>query len=129
MRFWGTWWIAFVTLLAAGCDVPKAPRTYPAGGRVVCTDGEALMGGAVQFRPQSDDSPAAVAEVGKDGKFTLSTIVNGKKIAGAVEGSFHVTFVPPVGADQTGRPVVLPDVYTVKPRGANDFTLTVPRPR
>ncbi len=82
----------------------------------------------MQFRPQSDASPAAVAEVGKDGKFTLSTIVDGKKFAGAVEGSFHVTFVPPVGADQAGGPVVLPDVYTVQPKDGNEFTLTVPRP-
>ena len=129
MRSCGTWWITLAVLVAAGCEGPKAPRTYSAGGKVIYADGEVLTGGAVQFRPQSDTSPSAVAEVGKDGKFTLSTIVNGNKIAGAVEGSFHVTFVPPVGADQTGRPVVLPDVYTVKPRGANDFTLTVPRPR
>ena len=129
MRSCGTWLAVSAVLLAAGCDGPKPPPTYTAVGKVVYADGEALTGGAVQFRPQSDASPAAVAEVGKDGKFTLMTLVDGKQIGGAVAGSFRVTFIPPLGPDQAVQPVTLPDVYTVQPKDGNDFTITIPRPR
>ena len=96
---------------------------------MVYADGEALTGGTLQFQPQSGGSPSPFAEVGKDGKFTLSTLYEGKRIEGAVEGEFKVTFIPPVGPDQSGGlPVALPAIYTVQPQNGNDFTITVPRP-
>ena len=103
MRSRGTWLIASAVLIAAGCNGSKPPPpTYTAGGKVVYADGEAPTGGTLQFQPQSAGSVSAFAEVGEDGKFTLSTIVDGRKIGGAVAGTFQATFIPPVGADQRG---------------------------
>ncbi|HVS40602.1 MAG TPA: hypothetical protein VMS17_33915, partial [Gemmataceae bacterium] len=114
MRFCATTLAAAAVLLAVGCNGPKPPATYTAIGKAVYADGAALAGGTLQFQPEAAGAPSAFAEVDKDGRFTLLTIVDGKRINGAVEGNFHVTYIPPVGADQKGGlPVVLPDVYTV----------------
>jgi len=123
-------WLAAWLVLAAGCGGgPKPPVTYPAGGKVVYADGATLAGGTVQFEAQADGAPSAVAEVGKDGRFTLYTLFNGSKLSGAVAGRYHVLVIPPFGADQAVLPVTLPDDYTVKAEGGNEFTLTIPRPR
>jgi hypothetical protein len=118
---------AWVVLIAAGCGGPKAPPMYPATGKVVYTDGAAMPGGTVQFQPQPDGPLSAFGEVGKDGLFSLITMVDGKKIAGAAPGSYRVTIIPPFGPDQAVQPVSLPDMYTVKPESRNDFTFTVLR--
>ena len=118
-----------IVLAVVGCEQHKGPTTYPAGGKVVYPSGAPMSGGAVQFQPQPDASLSSFGEVGNDGRFSLFTIVDGKKIAGAVAGPHRVVVIPPLGADQSVQPATLPDLYTVKPDGGNDFTLLVPRPR
>jgi hypothetical protein len=124
----GTWLAALTVLLVAGCGGPKAPPTYAAGGKVVYAGGGVLTGGAVQFQSEADANLSALGEIEKDGTFSLYTIVDGKKMAGAVEGRYRALVIPPSGANQTVQPVALPELYTVKAEGGNHFTLTLPRP-
>ena len=116
-------------LVAVGCGGPRGPATYPAKGKVVYADGQPMTGGVVQFQPEKDAGASILADVGKDGTFSLYTLFDGKKTTGAVAGSYRILAIPPLGADQAVHPVQLPDLYTVQSDGGNDFTLTIPRPR
>jgi hypothetical protein len=129
MSFRRTHPAALIVLTLAGCGDHKGLATYSATGKVVYTTGEPMTGGTVQFQPQKDASVSTFAEIGKDGTFSLSTLADGKKTAGALEGPQRVTIIPPLGPDQSVHPVTLPDLVTVKPDGGNDFTLTIPHPR
>lgn len=131
MRWRGTWPAALALAAIVGCGGPKGPATYPAGGKVVDAAGEPWTGGTVQFQPPDGGPGAAVAEIQKDGTFTLYTILDGRKAAGALAGPYRVVVLPPLGRNQAAQPrvspVTLPGLYVVKPEGDNDFTFTVPR--
>ncbi len=70
---------AAVAAALPGCG--SDPPTYPAGGRVVFTDGSPVKTGAVEFAP-ADGGPAARAAIGKDGRFTLATGARPGGVAG-----------------------------------------------
>ena len=128
MRWRWKWALALAALVGCG---PKGPATYPAGGKVLYPDGQPMVGGAVQFQPSDGGAGAAVAEIQKDGHFTLCTITDGGKTGGALAGSYRVVVLPPLGGNQAVRPpmrpLTLPGRYTVKPEGGNDFILTIPQ--
>src|SRR5262245_17379831 len=120
--------LAAVSLaLGAGCRSDPAVKTYPATGRVVVKGGGSLAGGVVEFQSLTDSGRMTSGKVEKDGSFTLSTLIDGKRVPGAVEGPYRVTVIPPMGEDQTAEPISLPQTRTVEARD-NSFTLEVERP-
>jgi hypothetical protein len=110
-------------LLALGCSkTADLPLTHPVKGKVVYTDGRAMSGGSIQFVSSPPDPLLTVTgTIDNDGHFTLNTLKGNKKVAGAVEGKYAVTIVPPQTDDhQPVMPVMLPGTYTIK-AGENTF--------
>lgn len=121
--------------VTAGCGSRPStdPKTYPARGKVVSTNGQpAFVGGLVEFRSTTQPHNAS-GLIGADGSFTLGTVGDRDRLPGAVEGTFQVTLLPKLGDQTAGpagqQPYTLPQPVTVKPDAGNDFTLTVPGPR
>lgn len=127
----------------AGCDSGRVP-TYPAGGRVVFSDGKPMNSGRVEFRPvDSEHLVVARATIEADGTFQLSTFKQGD---GAIEGEHEVLARPMVvvgGTPPPGMPVFEPDAidekftqfstseirFTVtKDPSKNEFKIVVERP-
>lgn len=110
-------------LLALGCTKgADLPPTHSVKGKVVYTDGRPMSGGSIRFVSSPPDPLLTVAGViDNDGNFTLSTIKGKKKVAGAVEGRYRVTIIPPqVDHHQPVAPIKLSGGYTVK-AGENTF--------
>jgi hypothetical protein len=125
--------------LAAGCsggNTRAMPRTYPVTGQVLDADNKPLANALVQFVPiTNEDGVTTNGRTGADGKFQLSTLVESKKVDGAIEGPHRVTVLPPMTQDQQGAPgpppapVQLSEAYVVKASGENHFTIKLPRGR
>ncbi len=124
-------WVAAALAWAilGGCgEKVQLPQTYPVRGRVVYKGGGPLAGGVVQFQARSDPRLLTNGETDADGNFALTTHVGGRKLPGAVAGEHQVTVVPPMPADQSAEPIVLPQPYTVQAK-ENFFTIEVAKPR
>ena len=114
-------------LLCAGCGgAPEIeiPQTHPAGGKVLKA-GQPLTAGTVEFQPQGAAGQRASGEIQPDGTFSLSTIVDVEKVAGAVPGQYKATVIPPIPADQNVQIFNPPDVFTVEAKD-NQFTIQIP---
>jgi len=87
---------AIMLLTAAGCGKSNASATHPVSGEVIY-DGKPAAGVQVFFMPLSGGVKSAsgsnpYAVTGPDGRFTLTTIVDGD---GAPEGSYQVVLLWP----------------------------------
>jgi hypothetical protein len=110
-------------LLAAGCQ-SSLPKTHTAGGSVRYRGGQVMKGGSVQFVTQSDPGLRVVGQIRNDGAFTLDTVRDNAKTAGAPEGEYEVTVFPPLQGDHKGAPaVVLPTRYRIVAGEKNDFAI------
>jgi hypothetical protein len=122
-------------VLAAGCSGgAKVPKTYPVSGKVLQADGKPMTGGVVQFVPKNNLDVTTSGEIQADGSFTLSTVAENKKVTGATEGPHTVTVLPPVQSqksEQGSAPpaILIPEAYTVKSDGENNFTINIPKGR
>jgi hypothetical protein len=105
-------------LPAAGCRGRGAlPPTYPAGGSVVYRGGQPFPGGTIEFVSLTDPSVAVSGEIQDDGTFALHTLKNTDRADGAAEGSYRVTVLPRLPADQKPvRPLTLAATYKVEPK-------------
>ena len=125
-----TAWLLAYTLLDLGCEQRgNLPPTHPASGKVVYSDGTPMKGGTIQFLSTSPDSTLVTSgEIDDDGRFTLYTLQNKTKAAGAVEGQYQVMILPRQGEDHKPvAPITLSESYTIK-AGENTFpNITVPR--
>lgn len=120
---------ALAWVFLGGCgEKVNLPQTYPVRGRVVYKGGVPVAGGVVQFQAHSDPRLLTNGETDVDGAFTLTTQVGGQKLSGAVAGEHQVTVVPPMPADQSAEPIVLPHPYTVEAKD-NFFTIEIDKPR
>jgi hypothetical protein len=118
--------LAAALLLAAavpGCG-NGIPKTYPVKGKVVHKGGKPVTYGRVEFQSKSHPELRAIGNIQTDGTFSLTTHLEGKNRAGAVEGD-HTVLIELEGRSEL---VTLPAPYTVKP-GDNDFTFEVRPPR
>src|SRR5262249_49138770 len=115
----------WVALAGVGCKQgTPPPKTYPATGKVVTKRGTPLGAGLIQFVPTGGTRYTTTGEIKPDGTFSLSTLVDGKHVDGAVEGTYDVTVLP-ASADQTVPSIHLPRQYTVKAEGKNHFEITI----
>jgi hypothetical protein len=88
---------AAAAVFVAGCGGGKQP-TYPAGGKVVFSDGTPLPGGWVSFRAlDADKKVSARGPIQSDGTFELTTYKPGD---GAVEGQHQALVVPVIRVDR-----------------------------
>jgi hypothetical protein len=120
-------------LLLAGCG-PAEPATYPVEG-VAEVNGKPTEAFTVEFSSQAPETKGVSARgvVGADGKFKLTTMVNGKEKPGAVTGLHKVVLVPPPSG--MGPAVVnwvnakfgdynsTPLAFEVKPGEANSYRI------
>ena len=85
--------------VVAGCkaEPPKEvpPETVPVQGKVIDRNGQPLVRGMVEFRAVEGKPWTTMGLTGNDGTFTLETLVNGKRLEGAVVGEHRVTVTPP----------------------------------
>jgi hypothetical protein len=126
-----TWPIGLLALALTGCagKPEPLPKAYPVRGQVLFPDGRPMPDGLVQFRPAHDTPYTITGRIQADGAFTLETrLSDGRKVAGAPEGTYRVTVVPPSSADQSTLPVELPRAHTVQPQDGNEFRFTVAQP-
>jgi hypothetical protein len=124
-----------LAMFACGCTSPALPRTYPASGSVVYSNGQPLSDGAVLFTPTAGDPLLRIlGEVAKDGTFTLRTQKDNQKVEGAPAGEFEVQVLLPFVTeprDDLKRartrppPVTLPNSYKVEEK-ENTFRLELP---
>ena len=115
-------------LLAPGCQSSTPPpTTHPVHGKVLVNN-ELLTDGAVEFQALAEPSWSALADIQSDGTFSLSTLHEGKRIAGALPGEYRVTIVFAARKEQDKRaPITLEKTYTVT-AGENNFTIEVTAP-
>lgn len=118
------------TVLALGCGGARLPNppTLPARGAVLGADGKPLTGGTVELRASTPNAPTVIGEIQADGTFTLATVFDGRRVEGAPEGEYRATVFPPMGRDQSVRPIRLTATLTVKAGAANVFDLKLDKP-
>jgi hypothetical protein len=124
--------MATAQLSGCGSTVPEdRPETFPVGGKVTYEDGAPVADVLVVFHPvnpPSDGSAAtAMATTDAQGEFKLKMVLrDGMKVDGARPGPHHVSISRPLDPDQNAQPVALPEPYTVKSGGQeNYFTLRI----
>ncbi len=119
---WGL--IASFLFFVVGCTSSAGlPPTYPAGGSVAYKDGSPMKGGTVQFSTSSDPLLRVVGQVREDGTFTLNTIKDRARAAGAPEGEYQVIVQPPLIGEHKGVvPLTLPKPYRVEAKD-NQFRI------
>jgi hypothetical protein len=125
-------------LLLVGCASSKLPKTYPAGGSVVYQGGQPMKGGSIQFRSTADPDLRVTGKIKEDGTFTLETMKDRERAAGAPEGEYKVSIMQPLEGDHPALegkhkgvpPIELSAPYTVKAE-KNEFkiVLDVPAPK
>jgi len=132
-------WLALALLLVLGCAKEEMPKTYPVKGKVVLRNGKPLQGGFITFTSVADPELRGYGEIAKDGTFTLNTIAltskaRSERLAGAVEGEFHVNIRPGGSIDDgTGGPLfgagkqafTLKKTYKIEAKENNDITVVV----
>jgi len=129
-------WIDLLTppiimALCAGCSKTPSgsePTTFPVTGQVVDSSGQPLTAGTVEFQSTADKKSRAVSEIAADGSFSLSTLVDGQLVPGAIEGPHQVSIHPYQTADRTQTSMTLSKPRTVE-RNENHFELTFGRAR
>jgi len=126
----GAFGILFLTLLCqTGCGkpAPDLPDTYAVTGKVLQADGKAMSGGLIEFQSTVDPPVTTNGVIQQDGTFSLSTMVEGEKLPGAIPGTYRVVIMPPM-SDQpeeqhSFEPISVSQTYEVKSEGTNEFTI------
>lgn len=118
---------AMLAVIAVGCNNQPSdvPHTYSVTGTVKYKSGEPVAGGAISFASDADRSLSVSGEIKDDGSFTLHTVKGRDRVAGAPEGEYSVTVMPPLPADH--QPVAVMELakkYRVEPH-ENTFTIEV----
>lgn len=124
------WAAAILGLLGpSGCGGSGAdlPETYQVTGKILQEDGSPMNGGLVEFQATTGAPVTTNGEIQPDGTFTLTTMIEEKKLPGAVPGTYRVVIIP-LMSDQAEQqhafePMTVPQTYDVKSDGANEFTI------
>jgi hypothetical protein len=132
--------VVMLSLLAAvGCTSSSLPKTYPVKGSVLYRGGQPMKGGMIQFTPAEQSAVRVSGAIGEDGTFSLFTIKDTAKVAGAPPGEYHVDVLPPLSGQPKGQepaghvaamPIPLPGAYKVESKDNRiDVQLPTPPPR
>ncbi len=129
---WGAvaWGLAIPALIGpSGCGGSGGdlPETYAVTGKILQADGSPMNGGLVEFQAAAGPPVTTNGEIQQDGTFALATLVEGKRLPGALPGTYRVTIMPMM-SDQaeeqhTFEPIAVPQTYDVTSDGANEFTI------
>ncbi|MEQ1824869.1 MAG: hypothetical protein ABL921_02955 [Pirellula sp.] len=133
------WIVAPWTLLLVlmGCSQEALPKTYVVKGKCVQKSGKPLQGGFITFTSIADPELRGYGEISKDGTFTRDTVAlrknaTSEKLAGAVEGEFHVNIRPDSGSTDGGPPIgggkpafTLKKTYQIEAKELNEITVIV----
>lgn len=126
-------------LFLAGCS-SSGPEFAPVEGTVKLANGKPAVGCTVEFRSEAGESKGlnAKGEVDAEGRFNLSTIVDGKPKPGAALGKHSVAVFPPEmkPSNMDGPPPI--EIVPVRYRkyeesglsfeakqGANSYSITI----
>jgi hypothetical protein len=112
--------VVFALMGTLGCG--SGPKAYPVKGKVVFKSGQPVTDGKIQFQSTTEPPFKSLADIDKDGSFTLTTHIGAKKKDGAPAGSYRVV----VELERPAEVVPLPTVCTVE-RGPNEFTIVIDR--
>jgi hypothetical protein len=115
-------------LFVVGCtrSGPQPSPTQPSRGKLVNKSGQPVSSGLIELVSGDHVPKSARGEVRVDGSFTLSvTDAAGKKIDGAEEGEYNVTYIPRMSDQQSEAPVNLPSKVKIRP-GLNELELRLP---
>jgi len=127
----------FLLLLLTGCSKPE-PATYPVEG-IAEVKGKPTEGFTVEFASQAPETKglSASGKVDASGKFTLTTMIDGKEKPGAVAGPHKVVVIPPPSG--TGPKVIqvinnnyidynsTPLTFEVNPATPNSYRIPLER--
>jgi hypothetical protein len=119
-----------------GCGSAKKgnlPSTHEVKGTVVSADGKPLPGGMIELRTTEGRPLSALGTIQSDGTFTLTTMIDGEKLPGAVAGAHQVTVMPTPADTQSVQavmqPVPVPAPVQVKPGDGNELKIQLPPAR
>ncbi|MFO0965721.1 MAG: hypothetical protein U0793_09080 [Gemmataceae bacterium] len=128
--------LAVATLAAAGCGGDRSQAEFgelvPVSG-VVTRGGAPANGGVVEFVPDPNKDEFMInAEVGSDGRFSLTTVrttdTKGERKNGLAPGKYRVVYRPPLSEQALGAPpetVELAAPVTVA-KADSDLKITLP---
>jgi hypothetical protein len=116
-------------LMVAGCGSDTAseppPEVFAVTGTIADSSGAKVTAGMLEFRSTTGAESSAQADIQPDGSFTVFTLFEGEKLAGAAPGEYNVTFYPPMSQSQTEVPVSL-DAPLVVEKTENRFEVKLP---
>lgn len=129
-------WLCLVSgicLVFGGCSVPaqQSIPTHAATGVVLMADGQPLAGGLIEFNSLDNPSVTITGLIADDGTFTLTTMLDGARVDGAVAGECRVTVIPllddTAAVQAVGQTFTLPDTCEIQAGEDNSFTITLPK--
>ncbi len=95
-KFAGSLILFACAALLCGCGDSGTATIYQVSGKVIYSDGSPVTSGMVIF---SSGKVEALADIKKDGTFTLKSAVGGKSVDGAPAGNYRVHIVNGGGED------------------------------
>ncbi len=109
-----------------GGSSKPAPETVAATGEVIMQS-QPMKGGFIEFASIDNPTLTVNATIGDDGKFSLQTMIDSKRIDGAPPGTYKVIVTPMLTQDQTTgempEPIELPKPYVINKEGENHFKI------
>lgn len=121
------WWLLLLGLAILGCGTslePPLPPLHPVTG-LVLKGNRPVQGGSLRLAPVNSQEPIIIlGEVNQEGRFELTTIKGKEKGPGVPEGTYEVTYIPPLSGQEV-VPETLPKPQIIKP-GGNKLTINLP---
>lgn len=115
-----------VVCVGCGPSASKLPDTFPVSGLVRDDKGTPLDGGSIEFLAKENRDLLAVGNIAEDGRFELSTYLNGESAEGAVAGEHLVTVYLQGSGHGDSTSVKLKESLTVE-ENENAIEIELPR--
>lgn len=116
-------------LIAGGCGSSTSsdppPEVFAVIGTIADSSGAKVTAGMLEFRSATGAESSAQADIQPDGSFTVYTLFEGEKLAGAAAGEYTATFYPPMSQSQSEVPVSLDAPFVVE-KTENRFEVKLP---
>lgn len=96
-------WAALVFCLVGCQSGTSLPPTYPVTGKVAWKGGDPLVEGGILLTSVADPNIVASGNVVK-GEFSVFTLLDNRRVPGAIAGEHMIRISLPQGADQAAPP-------------------------